>query len=158
MSKNKKKKTDKQIFGRWVVIMALAFVGGCLGGFFSTPIANWLKETVANLEVNEGVITYVVLAVFVFFNIVSIGITVYFYKKVKSMSKAWDGEDEEQIEFIEKKLDYAMLPLTIASCVNQFLFAATFYVGFEMLKKDIGAYMGATIATVVIFLGINFYL
>lgn len=156
MSKNTKKKTDKQIFGRWVLIMVLAFVGGGIGGFFSTPIAEWLKEIVSKIEVNEGIMTYVALAVFVLFNVVCIGITVCFYKKAKSMSNAWDGEDEEQIEIIEKKLDYAMLPLTIASCVNQFLFAATFYVGFEMLKKDIGAYMGATIATIVVFLGVNF--
>jgi len=156
MSKDTKKKTDKQIFGRWIFIMILAFVGGGVGGFFSFPIANWLREIAASIEINEGLITYFALAVFILFNIVCVGITVYFYNKTKKMSQEWDGEDEEQIELIERKLDYAMLPGIIAACVNQFLFAATFYVGFEMLKKDVVGNLVVTIATVAVFLGVNF--
>lgn len=156
MNKDTKKKTDKQIFRKWVLLMILAFVGGGIGGFLSVPTAEFLKNIVDEIAVNEGLITYIALAVFVLFNIVCIGITIYFYEKAKSMSKEWDGEDEEQIELIEKKLDYAMLPGIIAACVNQFLFAVTFYVGFEMLKKDIAGGLIITIATVAVFLGVNF--
>ena len=156
MSKDTKKKTDKQIFRRWIVVMVLAFVGGGIGGFFSVPISAFLKDTIAKIEVNEGVMSFIALAGFVIFNIVCIGITYCFYKKSKNMSEQWDGEDEEQIEVIEKKLDYAMLALTFASCCNQFIFAFTSYVSMGMSEQSAFNYFIVTILDVVIFIGASF--
>lgn len=136
MSRDTKKKTDKQIFRRWVLVMILAFVGGGVGGFFSVPISEWVKENAGKLVVNAGVITYTALIIFALLNIVCIIFTFCYYEKTKRMAEEWNGEDEEQIEIIEKKIDYAMIPLGIIPCVNQFLFAATFYMGFDMLRKD----------------------
>ena len=154
MSKDTQKKTDKQILRRWVLIMILAFVGGGVGGFFSVPISEWVKENAEKLVVEEGLITYIAIAVFALLNFVGIGCIFYQYKKAKNMAETWDGEDEEQINSIEKKIDYAMLPLGIIPCVNQFLFAATFYMGFDMLRKDMDFI--CSILSVVIFLAASF--
>ena len=150
MSKDTKKKTDKQIFRRWVLVMILAFVGGGVGGFFSVPISEWVKENAGKLVVEEGLITYIAIAVFALLNFVGIGCTFYQYKKAKNMAETWDGEDEEQIDSIEKKIDYASLPLSVIPFVNQFLFSVTFYMGFEMLKRELDWI--CTVVTIIIFI------
>lgn len=156
MSKDTKKKTDKQIFRRWILIMILAFVGGGVGGFFATPVAEWLKNVVEQIQINEEVVAYVVFAGFLLFNLGGIGVTYFFYRKSKNMLSQWDGEDEDKIDEIEKKLDFSIIPISITMVCNQFFFVAAFYVAFNLLKKDAINYALLVLLIIVLFLGASF--
>jgi len=156
MSKDTKKKTDKQIFRRWVAIMVLAFVGGALGGFFSVPALEMIEKITSGMEINTELLWNLSLGIFLAVNVIGIFITYYFYRKAKNMTECWDGENEEELDVIEDKLDYALLPISIVTSCNYFLFAVAAYVGLVLRDEGDILPLIITMLDVVIFLGSSF--
>lgn len=156
MSKDTKKKTDKQIFIRWVVIMVLAFLAGGVGGFFSVPAMELFEKVTSGIKINNELLLYLSLGGFLAVNVIGILITYFFYKKAKNMTENWDGENEDELDVIEDNLDYALLPISIVTSCNYFLFAVTAYVGLVVRAGGKFLPLILTMVDVVIFLGSSF--
>lgn len=151
MSKKKKQKTDKQIFHRWVIVMVLAFLAGVFGGSFSRAIIEWFMNITSDVKINMELMLYLSVGFFMLVNVIGLGITFVFYKKAKNMTKKWDGEDEDVLDAIEDKLDIAMLPITIMTSVNYFLFGLTTYIGMALIELKVLGSVIATTASILIF-------
>ena len=155
MSKMKKEKTDKQVFTKWIVIMVFAIFAGGIGGFFSKPVLEWFGAQTSGIEVNMELVFYLVFVLFVMMNVIGALITYLYYRKAKIMLEVWDGENENVLDTIENKLDVAILPITIVTSVNLFMFALNSYIGLDLMedKRIVSAII--TLIDAIVFIGFS---
>lgn len=124
----KNKKEDKKQFKPFIIIMIICVIVGIGVGKLSHIIENDLesiKEAMAHAEV---VLAYVLPSLFLFINIVELIFVSGLVRKQEKRLKEWDGEDEEILDDIERKLD---LPLNLTNAVQilgMFLFAACIHI------------------------------
>lgn len=102
------KTEDKKQKKNYIVIMLVAFLAGVMGGVLMSVlkdrnIIDTIAETVSFI-IREGSLYFN----FVFALLVTV--TVYvLYQKSRKQYKEWDGEDEDAMEQIEKRLNIALV-------------------------------------------------
>ena len=121
------KKEDKKFLGKFLLILAGAFLVGILEGFGmafledATELPAHISAAVQNFIVT--VAPYVSALYAVVMGIVLI----LTHRKVSAMAKAWDGEDEEAYNKMDGILGNVLSALSIGMVITYFFFA----VGFE---------------------------
>ena len=115
---------DKKAFGKLVVtVIVAAFVGGILGA-----ISFWLmnvKESVANVMLDILVIASPVAPIVL--NTALIVVSAIILKKSRKIFENWDGENEEQVDKIERWISYGMIATSVDMILGFFFFGAGIY-------------------------------
>lgn len=124
--KNKKEKTEKQIYIKFAILLIAGFavgVGIGIGGLF-------LVENFSG-DISQGIMQVMKVCVPVLF--VGLNVIVYTfsfanYFKAKKMLVEWDGIDEDVLEEAEKKVGIAISPSNVMMACNFFLYSAMMYI------------------------------
>lgn len=153
MSKERKQKTEKQAFWKWVVCMVVAFIAGVFGSSFIRLVKELFEKYASGIEVNLQYMLYFALGIFLAVNVIGILVAYFYYKKAKNMMVQWDGEDEEVLDRIEDKLDNALLPITVLTSSNYFLFGVTAYISIVKMSGYGILPLIYTLIGMVIFIG-----
>ena len=122
-----KKKTEKQIFYKWVLMIVIAVFLGGVAGVFSVPLAEKIHSFFAEFTLDRTVAAIATLGCFILVNVLVYIYSFYQYRTSKKMIKNWDKEDEELISHAEKRLDYAMFPMNLITSYDYFFVALLFY-------------------------------
>ncbi|MDE6025701.1 MAG: DUF3169 family protein [Lachnospiraceae bacterium] len=133
---SKNKKEDKKQFKPFIIILIICFIVGLGAGKLLRIVENDLESIKESMAYVEVVLAYVLPSLFLLINIVELIFVSGLVRKQEKRLKEWDGEDEEILDDIERKLD---LPLNLTNAVQilgMFLFAACIhiYVSVELPK------------------------
>lgn len=124
----KNKKEDKKQFKPFIVIMIICFIVGIGAGKLLRIVENDLdaiKEAMAHVGV---VLAYVLPSLFLLINIVELIFVLGLLRKQEKRLKEWDGEDEEILDDIERKLDFPLNLTNTVQILSMFLFAACIHI------------------------------
>ena len=131
-----KKKTDKEIYTKFAIMMILGVVAGLVLGVGGALISDLYGGDI--VEGLQQILKIVVPVVYVILMILSYGYGFFYYFKAKKMVDKWDGMDEEVLEQAEGILDLAMFPNNIMMVCNFFLYSAMIYIS-GVTIPDIGS-------------------
>lgn len=114
-------KKNRKIMIGFVALLAVSLVLGCLFGMISRIIQNSIPDMQMFILKVKIIMSYVVPILFLILNLTQAVVGSIYIKISKKQAAAWDGEDEEVIEQIEKRLNVPMI-LTNAMQVLNFVF------------------------------------
>lgn len=129
---NKENKTVNQPEGKKILKFILGMIGIYLVGFLfgiGGAFAEDILRSEELINTVENVFSAVVPVVFVVLNLGMFAISMAIYFKAKKMADNWDGEDEEVIDTIEKKLNIVTVACNIVMVCNCFFFGAMVQIG-----------------------------
>lgn len=120
-----KKKSNVKIY----VIFAIIVFGSLIGGYFAGRLAGANKETLEDIDwdliwrlISKTLpIVYTVLMAALFV------VTFVMYGKIKAAVKAWDGDDEDAIDAIERKITIASFLPCMAAFTGFLVFPLCIY-------------------------------
>lgn len=131
--KNRKEKTNKQIYTKLAVLAVGGMVTGFLFGFGGAFFANHFEGDM--LGGLRQIMTVVIPVIYVLLTIAVYSYSFWNYGKAKKLVADWDGWNEDIIDEAEKKLSRAMEPANIMTVCNFFLYSAMVYI--SQLRADI---------------------
>ncbi|MBD5097359.1 MAG: DUF3169 family protein [Lachnospiraceae bacterium] len=130
----KNKKEDKKQFKPFIIILIICFLVGIGVGKLSRIIENDLesiKEAMTHVEV---ALAYILPSLFLLINIVELIFVSVLVGKQEKRLKEWDGEDEEILDDIERKLDLPLNLTNVLQILGIFLFAACIHIDISVDK------------------------
>lgn len=149
---------DKRAFPKFVIVMLLAMAVGMVMGFASALLAGYMQHTDLDIMTIGKVISdfWVVAGRYLIIigNVIILPLLWFMLNKGRKALKAWDGEDEEVYECIDKKLSTAMSVSGVTMIFDMLTYGIAFY----------GAFSGGKPLTLillvdlVVFIGSIFYL
>lgn len=151
--KNKKVKTNKQIYTKFAIMV----IAGCLVGFIAGFGGAFISDMYGGDIVGglHQIFTVVVPVVYVVLMIVAYGYSFVNYSKAKKMVANWDGVNEEVLDEADKKLGAALEPSNIMMVCNFFLYSAMTYISgvtIPGIEKNSGVKEGLPILVVAVAL------
>lgn len=124
--KNKKQKTNKQIYTKFGIMVVAGCLIGFLAGFGGAFISDMYGgDIVAALN---QIFTVATPVAYVLLMVVAYSISFIKYGKAKNMVTEWDGIDEDVLDEADKKLGEALEPSNIMMVCNFFLYSAMTYI------------------------------
>lgn len=150
-----KKKTDKEIYAKFAIMMILGVVAGIVLGAGGAFISDLYGGNI--VEGLQQILKIVVPVVYVVLMVLSYGYGFFYYFKAKKMVDKWDGMDEDVLEQAEDMLGLAMIPNNIMMVCNFFLYSAMIYlsgvtipgIGGEEVKKGLPVLFASVVVFVV---------
>ena len=135
------KAEDKKQGKKYIWILVACFLGGGICGFFSAGlkdgnVTNAIAEMLS-FAIREG--SFYANAVFA---VLATVIVTVLYRKSRKMYEAWDGEDEEVIEKIEKNLSIALTVLATYSVAYMIVMVIGFGEVFRFGEGEIEIQIG----------------
>jgi len=125
MSKEKKDKSEIKL----IIIFLLALVACGIGGyFFGRMGARYEEDMKAILQIVANGVLTVLPMLFVAINAIVIGASFIIYIIARNESNSWDGESEEVIDAVEKKLNWSIIPINMLIIADVFFFGAMIYI------------------------------
>lgn len=125
MNKEKKQKSEKKLIVIFLLILAASYVGGY---FFGTIGARYEEDMKAILHMVANGAVVVFPMFYVFINAMVIVASLVTYIIARNKSKLWDGDSEEVIDDVEKKLNWSLIPLNILTVADVFFYGAVVYI------------------------------
>lgn len=125
------KKSDKKALKIFIPLLIVSMIVGFASGYLGDIVEANLADVIA-AGIVKGLVIITPYANVVM-NVVAIIICAILMADVKKCIKAWDGENEEEYEKIDKKLSVTSVLINIVFILSYFFFGA----GFEfVLKKE----------------------
>ncbi len=157
---SKVQKEDKRHVKSFVVICVLAgILGGIIGLFgnwmhFYFQEINGVWNTYAQLQQNVTNVARILTYVIAF---LMLGIGLYFYGRAKKSYRAWDGEEENVIEQVEKNLSRGIVVSNLIYIVLMICFGFATY---QMVERDMhrGFFEMFYILSFLVFIFLNIFL
>lgn len=124
--KNKKEKTNKQIYTKFAIMV----IAGCLVGFIAGFGGAFISDMYGGDIVGglNQIFKVVIPVVYVALMIVSYGYSFFNYFKAKKMVTNWDGINEDVLDKADETLGLALAPNNIMMVCNFFLYSAMTYI------------------------------
>ena len=123
----KKKKNDKKLDRKYLIIMLVLCAVCGVGGYFTGRLIGKLKKSGFKLpEFNDetmGILAIAMLILFVAINVILAIVAACCIGKSKKEWKMWDGEDETLAEKVEGRVSVPIWMSSIVMIINMFLFA-----------------------------------
>lgn len=148
------KKEDKKFLGKFLLILAGAFLVGIVAGFCMAFLEDATELPALISAAVQNFIVTVAPYVSALYAVVMGIVLIFTHRKVSAMAKAWDGEDEEAYAKMDGILGNVLSALSIGMVITYFFFA----VGFEdIVDRSVFAdccyFFGFIAALVVIVVG-----
>lgn len=152
------KEANRKAMPKFILLMVVSLIIGGGIGFFSAKYGlNAMSSSLkaAGEVFGIRIAPWLMLAVAILLPVIVIPI----YHSVKKHLAAWDGEDEEISDFIDRKLSIAIWLTGSALILSYFLIAATYSGGFATFSNkenilpflvSIAAFFGIMMETVII--------
>ncbi len=152
------KEANRKAMPKFLLLMVISLIGGGAIGFFSVKYGlNALSGSLktAGEVFGSRIAPWLMLAVAILLPV----IVAPLYHNAKKLLAAWDGEDEEVSDSIDRKLSIAMWLTGSALILSYFLIAAAYSGGFAAFSNkenivpflvSIVAFLGIMIETVII--------
>lgn len=155
-----KNKTLKSVFIFAIILIVAYFLGYAVGSIFSElEDAGINFVNIFNSDKIDNCVVYIMPWVFAGILLITGGITLMYYLKSKKAFKNWDGDDEESINKVEKRLSLAMLISNTALIVDYFLVAVYIYFSesdkLTMAEKAVGT--NSVISMTLFLISLIFY-
>lgn len=136
--KAENKKEDSRAFGKFMAIVIIsALVGGVIG-FTASSWGQVQKSIAEALTEVLGVISpfapFVMVTALLIWDILS-------EKNCRKLFAGWNGEDEETVERIERKLEHVLTMTMVSMVLIYFFFGASVYSMNEFSLKEIVAFV-----------------
>lgn len=125
-NKNGQKQSEGKLFIKFMLLMVIAFIVGGTVGFAGHYISDVMLGQGEVFERFASAFSKVVPIVFVVLNIVVNTVCLIIFVKAKKQADVWDGEDEDTIDDVERKLNFVLVPSNILTGLNYFFFGAMF--------------------------------
>ena len=124
------KKSDKKA----LMIFIPCLIASGIAGFMLSAVGNYMESSVADLIAGGIVKVLIIITPYacLVMNTITIIICAILMAGTKKGIKAWDGENEEEYEKIDKKLSIVSIFINIVFILSYFFFGA----GFEFVLKD----------------------
>lgn len=124
------KKSDKKALMIFIPCLIVSFILG----FVLSGLGNYMEENIADVIAREVTNVLIVITPYANFviNTIAIIICAILMAGIKKSIKAWDGENEEEYEKIDKKLSVVSILINIVFILSYFFFGA----GFDFVLKD----------------------
>ncbi len=123
----KKKKNDKKLDRKYLIIMLVLCAVCGVGGYFTGRFIGKLKKAGFKLpeltDETMGMLAIAMLIVFVAINVILAIVAICCISKSKKEWKLWDGEDEALAEKVESRVSVPIWMSSIVMILNMFLFA-----------------------------------
>lgn len=120
-----KKKTNKEIYTKFIIMIVLGCVIGFVAGFGGAFISDiYGGDIIGGLQ---QIFKVAIPVVYVVLMVLSYGYSFYNYNKAKKMVENWDGINEDILENADQILGKAVLPNNIMMVCNFFLYSAMVY-------------------------------
>lgn len=154
VKKEEIRKEDKKAGKKFAVIMIICMLAGGLTGFLGDMLVNYTKANgwdfiaFSKMATELWVVasTYLIIAV----NVILIPLLWFFLSKNRKALAAWDGEDEEVYEKIDKKLSTGMTVTSGLMVFNMLTFGVGFYGSMNSPEKLKGMLL---LIDVIFFIG-----
>lgn len=152
--KNRNERTDKQINIRFAIMVVggmvlgggIGFGGALLSDMYGGDIVTGLNH----------IFRICVPILYILSMAVAYTITFVNYRKAKTMMNTWNGEEEDMLDEVDKRLGLALEPMSIFTVCNFFFYSAMTYISNVKIpgidKATYKAGLPIMIAGVVIFL------
>ena len=124
--KNRKEKTNKQIYTKFIIMVVVGGLVGFIAGFGGAFISDMFGGDI--LGGLHQIFRVVVPVTYVLLMIVVYSISFANYVKAKKMVINWDGIDEDILDEADKQLGKALEPSNIMMVCNFFLYSAMTYI------------------------------
>lgn len=122
---------DKRAAGRFFsILLASTLLGGVIGGFMGGLAMSLYSEGVSFTQFWNGLQNQIAdMAVYglVGGDVILLAVSCCLYLDAKKKFRLWDGEDEERIEAIEKRLTLSMMFSNILSICSVIFFGLSIY-------------------------------
>ena len=124
------KKSDKKA----LMIFIPCLIASGIAGFMLSAVGNYMESSVADLIAGGIVKVLIIITPYacLVMNTITIIICAILMAGTKKGIKAWDGENEEEYEKIDKKLSVVSIFINIVFILSYFFFGA----GFDYVLKD----------------------
>ena len=135
MDNNEIKKANRKALPKFILIMVICLIIGGAIGFCSAKyglntLAGGMKT--AGAFFGTYITPWLMLAIAVIVPVVCISI----YRSARKLLSAWDGENEEISDTIDKKLSIVIWVTSAALILSYFLIAASYADGFETFENE----------------------
>lgn len=147
--KNKKEKTEKQIYIKFAILLIVALLIGFAIGFGGAFLADHFSGDIFGNVMRLMKICVPVL--FVGLNVIVYTFAFINYFKAKKMLAEWDGIDEDILEKVEQKIGFALSPSNVMIACNFFLYSAMMYIS-EFNKPNFGQRLPLTLFGIIFFI------
>lgn len=158
MDKNEVKRANRKALPKFILVIVISLIVGCTVGYFSgrlrlDTLADSIKGAGAFFGAHIAPWLLVALAV------ILPAVCVPLYRSAKTLLGAWDGEDEDISDAIDRKLSAAIWLSSAALIFSYFLIAASYSGGFSafdiregviVLFLGIAAFFGIMVEAVII--------
>ncbi|MCM1084277.1 MAG: DUF3169 family protein [Clostridium sp.] len=125
---DRNKKEDKKSFKPFIIAMAVCLVAGIGMGILGRVLEQELDVIKAMAAKNETVLAYVLPMIFLLMNMVELVFVSGVVRRQEKRLKQWNGEDEELLDNIEKKLDFPLNATNVMQILAMLLFAAGIHI------------------------------
>jgi len=128
MSKEKKQKNQKseiKLIIIFLLVLAASYVGGYFFGTMGARYEDTMKEL---LQVVAGGATLVFPMFYVFVNALVIVASLVIYIVARNKAALWDGESEEVIDGVEKRLNWSVTLINILMIADIFFYGVMVYI------------------------------
>ena len=108
---------------KYLIGLAGIFLIGFIGGFAAFEARNILTNE-AMLQGILGFVSKVIPAIYVIVNVVVFIVAMTIYSSAKKMADSWNGEEEDTLDMVEKKLNVVTVSCNIVTVINCFFYGA----------------------------------
>lgn len=122
MENNVKRDNRKALPKYLMVLLASGLVGGVLGVASGLAESSGIGESA--LEMLNGLMMAAAPWTIPVTSVVSLGLIWWLYRGAKGLYTGWDGEDEDVMDQVDEKLNWALLVTTAQMVLDMFFFAA----------------------------------
>lgn len=131
------KKANRKAMPKFLLII---FIGMIIGGIFGFCAARYGLNTLADSMKSAGAFfgTYVAPWLMLGTAVIVPAVCIPIYKGAKKLLSAWDGENEEIYDSIDRKLSINIWITSAVLSLSYFLLAATYSGGFEIFEDGNG--------------------
>ena len=148
------RKEDKKAVKKFAVIMTICMLAGGLTGFFGGMLVDYTLNKGWDFISFSQMITELLVTISAYLvivsNVVVIPLLWFFFGKNRKALMAWDGEDEEVYEKIDKKLSTGMTVAAGMMILNMLTYGVGFY---GMINNTFGLPVYILIIDLIFFFG-----
>lgn len=128
MNKEKKQKNQKSEIKLVIIFLLFLAVSYVVGYFLGTMGARYEGDMKELLQVAANGATLIFPIFYVFINVLVIVASLVIYIVARKRAQIWDGESEEVIDDVEKRLNWSVILINILMVADVFFFGVMVYI------------------------------